>query len=145
MSQVTIRHLQHKIIGILSVALISLPCAWAESGSDPVVGGSVFAVNVEMVATTGYRASKLPGADIYNDQGDRNDPGDKIGVLDDFIVGSDANISVAVVSVGGFLGMGDRKVAVPASMFSSNEKGQTVLPDVTTDQLEALPEFLYAK
>ena len=126
----------HKIIGILSAALISLPCAWAESGSDPVVGGSVLAVNVEMVASTGYRASKLLGADIYDDQGD------KIGVLDDFIVGSNANISVAVVSVGGFLGMGDRKVAVPASMFTSNQRGQTVLPDVTKDQLGALPEFL---
>ncbi len=129
----------HRYILMLSAALISLPCAWTASASEPVVGGSVLSVNVEMAATTGYRASKLLGADIYNDQGD------KIGVLDDFIVGSDANISVAVVSVGGFLGVGDRKVAVPASMFTSNEKGQTVLPEVTTDQLKALPEFLYAK
>ena len=97
------------------------------------------AVNVDIVATTGYRATKLLGSGIYNDKGD------KIGVLDDFIVGSDANISVAVISVGGFLGMGDRKVAVPASMFTSNQKGQTVLPDATADQLKALPEFLYAK
>ena len=129
----------HRYILPLSAALISLSCAWVESGSEPVVGGSVMAVNVEMVAATGYRASKLLGADIYNDQGE------KIGVLDDFIVGSDANISVAVVSVGGFLGMGDRKVAVPASLFTSNQKGQTVLPNATEDQLKALPEFLYAK
>ena len=128
-----------KPIMVFFMAMMVLPNTWADSGSDPVVGGSIMAVNVDVVATTGYRASKLLGADIYNDQGE------KIGVLDDFIVGSDANISVAVVSVGGFLGMGDRKVAVPASMFTSNEKGQTVLPNVSKDQLIALPEFLYAK
>jgi len=126
-------------IVMLSSAMIILPCAWAVSSSEPVVGGSVLSVNVEMAATTGYRASRLLGSDIYNDQGD------KIGVLDDFIVGSDANVSVAVISVGGFLGMGDRKVAVPASLFTSNQQGQTVLPNVTKDQLGALPEFLYAK
>ena len=131
--------ISHKRIAVFVAVMMAMPNTWAESGSDPVVGGSIMAVNVDVVATTGYRASKLLGADIYNDQGE------KIGVLDDFIVGSDANISVAVVSVGGFLGMGDRKVAVPASMFTSNEQGQTVLPEVTKDQLKALPEFLYAK
>jgi len=129
----------HKWIKILGTMMIVSSSAWAESGNDPVVGGAVMAVNVDIVATTGYRASRLLGSDIYNDKGD------KIGVLDDFIVGSDANISVAVISVGGFLGMGDRKVAVPASLFTSNQKGQTVLPNATADQLNALPEFLYAK
>ena len=129
----------HKVIAVLGAMFICQPVAWAETGSDPVVGGAVMAVNVDIVATTGYRASKLLGSDIYNDKGD------KIGVLDDFIVGSDANVSVAVISVGGFLGMGDRKVAVPASLFTSNQKGQTVLPNATADQLKALPEFLYAK
>ena len=129
----------HKWFAILGTTMIVSFSAWAESGNDPVVGGAVMAVNVDIVATTGYRASKLLGSDIYNDKGD------KIGVLDDFIVGSDANVSVAVISVGGFLGMGDRKVAVPASLFESNQKGQTVLPNATADQLKALPEFLYAK
>ena len=130
-------------IGILSAAMLIIPCAWAETGTkaaaDPVVGGSVIAVNVDIVATTGYRASKLLGADIYNEQRE------EIGKLEDFIVGSDANVSIAIVGVGGFLGMGERLVAVPASLFKSNEQGQTVLPNATKEQLEALPEFRYAK
>jgi sporulation protein YlmC with PRC-barrel domain len=130
-----------KWIAILGAMMMVSSSAWAEKSSAPapVVGGAVMAVNVDVVATTGYRASKLLGSDIYNDKGD------KIGSLDDFIVGSDANVSVAVISVGGFLGMGDRKVAVPASLFTSNEKGQTVLPNATADQLKALPEFIYSK
>ena len=113
--------------------------AWAQADSDPVVGSSILSVDIAVVSTTGYRASKLLGSAIYNDKGE------KIGSLDDFIVGSNANVSVAVLAVGGFLGMGTRMVAVPASLFESNEQGQTVLPGATKDKLKALPEFRYAQ
>ena len=114
---------------------------WAEKAKveAPVVGGAIVAVNVEVVATTGYRASKLLGSDVYNDQGQ------KIGKLDDFIVGSEAEVSVAVVSVGGFLGMGSRLVAVPATLVESNDQGQVVLPGATKEMLKGLPAFQYAK
>lgn len=129
----------HMFVGVLSAALIVASSAWAQEGSDPVVGGSIISVNVDVVATTGYRASQLLGSAIYNDQGK------KIGKIDDFIVGSGAKVSIAVVAVGGFLGMGERLVAVPATLFESNKQGQTVLPGVTKDKLEALPEFHYAQ
>lgn len=129
----------HKLIVILSSAVIVVTSVSAQQATDPVAGGSIMEVNVDIVATTGYRASKLLGSDIYNDKGE------KIGKLDDFIVGSDANVSVAVLAVGGLLGMGARMVAVPAGLFETNAKGQTVLPGATEDKLKALPEFLYAK
>lgn len=129
----------HMFVGVLSAALIVASSAWAQEGSDPVVGGAIVAINVDVVATTGYRATKLLGSKIYNEKGE------KIGKLDDFIVGSDAEVSIAVIEVGGFLGMGGRMVAVPATLFESNKQGQTVLPGVTKDKLEALPEFHYAQ
>lgn len=127
----------HKLIGVLSAAIIVVTGSLAQA-ADPVAGGSIVAVNVDVVATTGYRASKLLGSDIYNDKGE------KIGKLDDFIVGSDANVSVAVIGVGGFLGMGARLVAVPATLFESKD-GKTVLTGASKDKLEALPEFRYAE
>lgn len=128
----------HKLVSILSAAVIVATSVTAQA-ADPVAGGSIMAVNVDIVATTGFRASKLLGSDIYNDNGE------KIGKLDDFIVGSDENISVAVLAIGGMLGMGARMVAVPAELFETNAEGQTVLPGATEEQLKALPEFLYAK
>jgi sporulation protein YlmC with PRC-barrel domain len=122
---------------VLAITLVAP--AWAQKGSAPVVGGSIVAVNVDVVATTGYRASKLLGSAIYNDEGE------KIGKLDDFIVGSDSEVSIAVVAVGGFLNMGARMVAVPATLFESNDQGQVVLPGATRDKLKALPEFRYMK
>jgi len=132
------------IITTVVALLLALGIAvegWAEKAKveAPVVGGAIVAVNVEVVATTGYRASKLLGSDVYNDQGQ------KIGKLDDFIVGSEAEVSVAVVSVSGFLGMGSRLVAVPATLVESNDQGQVVLPGATEEMLKALPAFQYAK
>ncbi len=121
------------------LATAQLSTSFAQSGNEPVVGGSIMAVNVEVVATTGYRASKLLGSDIYNDQGE------KIGKLDDFIVGSNEEVSIAVIAVGGFLGMGSRMVAVPAELIEGNDKNQIVLPGGTKDELIALPEFRYVK
>jgi len=105
----------------------------------PVVGGTIASVTDDMVTTTGYRASKLLGADIYNDQGE------KVGLLNDFIVGDRDEVSVAVIAVGGFLGMGARMVAVPASLLEGNDEGQMVLPIATKEKLKALPEFCYAE
>ncbi|MCC8395187.1 PRC-barrel domain-containing protein [Paraburkholderia sp. MMS20-SJTR3] len=87
---------------------------------------------------SGYRASKLTGADVYN----RNK--DNIGTLDDLIVspGSDHG-TYAILSVGGFLGMGKHLVAVPFNDLQINDR-RIVLPDATKKSLEALPEFKYA-
>lgn len=123
----------------LVLVTAQLSSSFAQSGNEPVVGGSIMAVNVEVVATTGYRASKLLGSDIYNDQGE------KIGKLDDFIVGSNEEVSIAVIAVGGFLGMGSRMVAVPAELIEGNDKNQIVLPGGTKDELKALAEFRYVK
>jgi PRC-barrel domain protein len=55
----------------------------------------------------GWRSSRIVGADVYNDNGQG------IGTIDDLIVGQDGRVGTAVVSVGGFLGIGSKPVAVP--------------------------------
>ncbi|NYH27816.1 PRC-barrel domain-containing protein [Paraburkholderia bryophila] len=87
---------------------------------------------------SGYRASKLNGADVYN----RNK--DTIGTLDDLIVSPSGDRGTyAILSVGGFLGMGKHLVAVPFNDLQINNR-RVVLPDATKKSLEALPEFKYA-
>jgi sporulation protein YlmC with PRC-barrel domain len=130
--------IKSRVSSTLLISLFVVAGAWAETGSDPVVGSVLTGVNAEMVNTKGYRATQLLGSGIYNDKGAN------IGVLEDFIVSSDKSISVAIVGVGGFLGVGDRSVAVPVDLFETNDKGQTVLPGASKEQLEALPAFIYA-
>ena len=87
---------------------------------------------------SGYRASKLSGADVYN----RNK--DNIGTLDDLIVSPGTErTTYAILSVGGFLGMGKHLVAVPFNDLQIDNR-RVVLPEATKKSLEALPEFKYA-
>src|SRR5690349_8885165 len=54
-----------------------------------------------------WRSSQVVGTAIYNDHDER------IGSVDDLLVGQDGKISEAVLSVGGFLGIGTKLVAIP--------------------------------
>lgn len=137
----------NKLISTAAITTILISGALAESNKTkatsavppPVVGGTVIDVSVTEIFATGYRASKLLKSDIYNKDGD------KIGKIDDFIVGGNNSVSFAVISVGGFLGIGGRNIAVPAILFETNSKGQIVLPKAKKEDLMALPEFRYAK
>src|ERR1700720_4120669 len=77
--------------------------------ADSDIEGEVVAiVVVEADDVAGaYRASELMGAAVVNDQDER------IGTIDDFIIGRDDSVLFAVLQIGGFLGLGGRLVAVP--------------------------------
>ena len=54
-----------------------------------------------------WRASKLVGLNVYNDKNE------SIGSINDLLTDKSGNIKVAVISVGGFLGVGSHLVAIP--------------------------------
>ena len=93
-------------------------------------------VNVQKLAA-GYRASKIIGSSVLNDAKQT------IGKVDDLLVSPDGKQPYAVLSVGGFLGMGSRLVVVPFDNLKF--AGKTVqLPGGTKEGLEKLPMFKYA-
>jgi hypothetical protein len=126
-----------RIIAPLSAALFTLSLTsgaiWAQ-GTEQSINAN--RVNVVQLAT-GYRASKIEGAPVFN----RNK--DKIGTIDDLIIGPNDPVPYAVLSVGGFLGMNTHLVAVPFSSLQIVNK-QVRMPDATKESLKALPEFKYA-
>jgi sporulation protein YlmC with PRC-barrel domain len=101
-----------------------------------------------------WRASKLVGVNIYNEQND------KIGEVDDVIIDSSGKVDGVVVSVGGFLGMGKHDVKMKLDQIKfANKAGTSTTgstssdskqwyPDrgtvnATKDQLKAMPQFKY--
>ena len=68
---------------------------------------------------SGWRSSQIVGATVYNDRDER------IGSIDDLIVGQDGRIAEAVLSVGGFLRIGAKLVAVPYSQLRFEEHTET--------------------
>jgi hypothetical protein len=85
---------------------------------------------------TGYRTSKVVGSTVVNEANEA------VGTIDDLIVTPGEKVPFAVLSVGGFLGMGTKYVVVPFSSLQVKEK-KMMLPGATQDSLKALPEFKY--
>ena len=93
-----------------------------------------------MTAEADYLTSeKLTGAAVY----DAND--DVIGEIGTLVLTDDGQVSKAIVDVGGFLGMGEKPVALDLTELQilRNEAGDDVRVYLqqTKEQLEALPNF----
>ena len=89
----------------------------------------------------GLRASKLIGTAVYNEQNQ------KVGSVDDLIVKEGDRIVMAVVSVGGFLGIGNKLVAVPYHQLHIDSTGdgtKVTMPGASKDALNAMPTFTYS-
>ena len=68
------------------------------------------------------------------------DPSDsKIGEISDVLVGKDGKVEAFIISVGGFLGVGEKDVAVPFSAVHGTEKNGTwyLTMNSTKDALKA--------
>lgn len=120
-------------VGVATMIVVIAAAVVPVAGAAPV---ELVVVDVMQVAN-GYRASKLHGVTVSNPQNQ------KIGDLDDLIVGKD-RVLFAIVQVGGFLGIGSHFIAVPYSSLQINEDGsRIVLPGATREQVKGLPEFKY--
>ncbi|QRM36091.1 PRC-barrel domain-containing protein [Microvirga sp. VF16] len=73
-----------------------------------------------------WRASKLEGLDIYNQNNE------KIGDISELLVDSSGKIQAVVVGVGGFLGIGERDVAIPFDQVKFVNEPRAVATTATT-------------
>lgn len=80
------------------------------------------------------RAAVLIGAPVTNDQKQT------IGTLSDILMNQDLKVTSAVLSVGGFLGVGSRLVVVPFSNLHI-EGDRIILPGATKVSLENLSAY----
>jgi sporulation protein YlmC with PRC-barrel domain len=84
-------------------------------------------------------ASKWIGSTIYN-QADEN-----VGDVNDLVIGQNGQIDAVVVGVGGFLGIGEKKVAIPFSAVqaATDADGNVKLVvQLSKDDFNKAPEFM---
>ena len=127
--------MKHSIALMVGAALI------AASISGPALSqGTPQTVSIMKVdpssLTTGYRTSKVVGSTVVNEANE------SVGTIDDLIVTPSDKVPFAVLSVGGFLGMGTKYVVVPYNSLKVHDK-KMMLPGATKESLKALPEFKY--
>src|ERR1700719_3077286 len=76
------------------------------------------------------------------------DPSDsKIGAIVDVLIGNEGKINAFIVSVGGFLGMDAKDVAIPFNAVQATNKNGTwyLTMNATKDGLKAAPGYKYDK
>lgn len=86
-------------------------------------------------------SSKLVGKNLYNNKNET------IGEVEDLVIDNGKTVTGVVVSVGGFLGMGERYVLVdPSSIFLHKADGKLkAMVDTDKEALKNAPEFKYNK
>lgn len=92
---------------------------------------------------TEWRGSKLIGTTVYGQDNA------SIGEINDVLIGNDGNVRAAVIGVGGFLGVGEKNVAIPFDALSITRKTdsntiQKINVNYTKEQLKAAPPFAFA-
>src|ERR1700726_5112828 len=76
------------------------------------------------------------------------DPSDnKIGEVDDVLIDKEGRVTALIIGVGGFLGMGEKDVAIPFSSVRASEKNNKwyLVLNTTKDALKTAPGFTYDK
>ena len=88
-----------------------------------------------------FRISKLMGKTVYNLKNE------SIGEVTDVIINDGKTVKAIVVGVGGFLGVGDRNVAIDPSSLVLNEQSDgaaRLMVNTTRDDLKNAPAFKLA-
>lgn len=66
--------------------------------------------------------------------------GEEIGEIEDVVVDTSSELKLAVIDVGGFLGIGEKSVAVGFDQLQLSDDGR-VRSDLTRESLETQPEY----
>jgi len=108
----------------------------AEAESAEPVEGQITMQDADTVL-----AEDLLGATVYNN----ND--ENVGDINDLIIGLDGSVKGVVIGVGGFLGLGEKQVAVQMAALDVVERengSPRLMTSATKTDLEAAPEFVSA-
>lgn len=81
-------------------------------------------------------SSSITGTDVTNAKGEN------LGHVKDLMIDTETGtVNYAVLSFGGFLGLGDKYFAIPFEAFSVNTTTHSFVLNVTKDRLENAPGF----
>jgi sporulation protein YlmC with PRC-barrel domain len=132
----TMRHLLHASLFALLLTSGIATDVGAQTAGERKLGVTVIELNDIIKGWSARR--QILGKDVYNDKNER------VGEVEDIIITPERSASYAIVSAGGFLGIGSHDVAIPAEQFKlSNDR--LVLPGATKELIRAMPPFEYAR
>jgi sporulation protein YlmC with PRC-barrel domain len=131
--------------GAAAIAQTTAPAPSPPVASPPSAPMSPSATDpfyTSQMTPTSWRTSEVIGKPVYTRQDER------IGEVDELLINAEGRVVAAVVGVGGFLGIGERKVALsyPAIRMTRDDRnnGKFVV-ELSKESLKAAPEYTAPK
>lgn len=122
----------------LAFALISAT-AIAETRSDRMAPASTLSETLTTLPTNAVTVNNWLKQNVYDPSGA------KIGEVEDILVSDSGRLEAAIVSVGGFIGINEKDVAVPFSAIQAHEKNGKwqLMMNTTKEALKSAPGFKF--
>ncbi len=97
-------------------------------------------VFIQKLAANEQLASSVVGVNV------QNNAGEKLGSVNDLVIGENGNVSAAVIGVGGLLGIGEKNIAVSYDSLQKSRDGDplVIVINATKEELNAAPDYLDA-
>ncbi|MDA9427185.1 MULTISPECIES: PRC-barrel domain-containing protein [Bradyrhizobium] len=93
--------------GLAGTALLATVAFAQSPATTDKASTAATSPTVATSATGEWRTSKMDGVNVYNNANE------KIGAISDLLMDKSGTVKLAVIGVGGFLGMGEHMVAIP--------------------------------
>ena len=122
-------HLARFLPPLLSALLIAAPGLTQPSqptAPSPQIGAGGW---ITQLQPDQWQASNLEGLDVYS-----SNNGDKIGDISELILDSSGKVQAVVIGVGGYLGIGERAIAVPFDQIRFVNEPRSVTTGIATGE-----------
>lgn len=132
---------------LATTALVALMAGPAVVATGATAAEPTASMKIETFGTLdtkdsqGYLASELMGRSVYTSTAD---DAERIGEIDDALVGMDGSIKAVILGVGGFLGMGEKNVAVDFNRLKlekTADDGYVLVSKLSKEELESAPGY----
>jgi hypothetical protein len=125
-------------IAVVTLALAG-PAAAQTTAPPPTTAPNSAQTQYHRPAADDQRASKLIGTSV------RNNAGETIGNINEVLLSRDGRVTAVVIGVGGFLGIGEREIAVSFGSLQltrdTSDRTVAMLPGATKESLKSAPEW----
>ena len=143
-----------KLLGPISIAVLLSTAAFAQEATQaapatpttsplaPADPAAPAADSAEpgQVVTTHHLASAILGESVYNSTAEN---AEEVGEVKDIVIDANGAAVSLIVGVGGFLGIGERNVAVEfkSAKWAEKDGDRWLVVETSKEQLEAMPPF----
>ena len=134
------------LLATTAIATLVATGAFAQEATTPAPAEPAAPMTQEaapaapVMKADGHLATQIIGESVYNGTGEE---AENVGDVNDIVVGADGKIEAVVVGVGGFLGIGEKDVAVDFTQLEWAERDgdRWLVAPMTKEQLETQAAF----